>query len=930
MEFYSSMRGMSPEDIAKAVEKEFEGLHYITEKLIRKLAKITDPEEDIANLSHLDISVDGKEHSIPRIGKLLPNLKSLKLNNSYMSGFRDLGTSLTYLRVLWAPRAGISDLDGISALPSLRELYISFNNVSDLTPLAMHERIQVLDLEGNCVEELDQLAQLGTCMELTSLSLSENPIAKIKEYRRVVLKMVSHIEVLDDQPYSNNERQEIMDSDSYDSICEEYNSMNSDKTKDMEIVTEKLRRKGSRDLSMACNNGKKWAQKSSAMKLDQSAKSRGRSNSTGSSFRRFKDSNSGKALTAQPPSPTNNDGRNGDRHMNSSSSDLTHGAEVVFAGNAVRALRRRRNEQDSMSFKGPIKASLMNIDNVKETSRQRPNRCASKSKSSDNKYESKVKDTRLSIMATLDRVMQMEERMNDASISENTKQEVLSELAKWKMDAELIHQRKVKYTKHDKINQSSSNERPHTARGVSREYKREGIDSHSMRPRTSPGLNRSTSVSNIGNNGRKRGNSSGKSSKNIGSSSARSLSDSEYNSPDELENSGNGTYDNNSGRNRSIVPGSPEWRRMRERKSRHDAYLKDSLGKKVKKAFRRKRKKERQRNAASCQDSEERNQVSRQFSKHSPNKNDVTVTPERQRIGTISKGPSSSGKKKRQPGEVLGILVDVKDDRREGKMPKTMKHKKGDLEDGAGSIATQRANIIKNSTAAEDTPDTTWRHERAKRKQQKKMELQIMQIESNKKSADEVLDTSTGSEMDIDLQIEEMNSRIQDMEAWGHSLGWKSPPSPTQMITKHSEYHVDDAVDADNGGKNKVHSPSTGSTVDPNSPKCTDDNDSVHSQDEHGLPVKELENFESKQWASRMTIGPGIERNDDDLVELLKVKPKRVPELRTHDGFQKFFSGMSEKRMRRLLEMAFENLPKNVSRKKIKRRMALMKGFLRK
>ena len=74
-------------------------------------------------------------------------------------------------------------------------------------------------------------------------------------------------------------------------------------------------------------------------------------------------------------------------------------------------------------------------------------RFASKTKSDGQNNEVKGKDTRLSIMATLDRVMQMEERMNDASISETTKQEVLSELAKWKMDAELIHQRKVKYTK---------------------------------------------------------------------------------------------------------------------------------------------------------------------------------------------------------------------------------------------------------------------------------------------------------------------------------------------------------------------------------------------------------------------------------------------------------------------------------------------------
>ena len=34
-----------------------------------------------------------------------------------------------------------------------------------------------------------------------------------------------------------------MDSDSYDCICAEYNSMNSDRAKDMELVTEKLRRK---------------------------------------------------------------------------------------------------------------------------------------------------------------------------------------------------------------------------------------------------------------------------------------------------------------------------------------------------------------------------------------------------------------------------------------------------------------------------------------------------------------------------------------------------------------------------------------------------------------------------------------------------------------------------------------------------------------
>ena len=186
------------------------------------------------------------------------------------------------------------------------------------------------------------------------------------------------------------------------------------------------------------------------------------------------------------------------------------------------------------------------------------------------------------------------------------------------MDAELIHQRKVKYTK--KVNQSSFNERPHTARGVSKEYKRESTDSHCMRPSTSPGLSRSTSVSYIGKNGQKRGYASGKSSKKNTSSGGRSVSDSEYNSPDDLENSGNGTYDDTSGRSRSIIPGSPEWRRMRERKSRHDAYLKGSREKKAKRADRRKRKKERQRNAETYQESEELYQVSKNWAKYSSKK----------------------------------------------------------------------------------------------------------------------------------------------------------------------------------------------------------------------------------------------------------------------------------------------------------------------
>jgi Leucine-rich repeat (LRR) protein len=44
-------------------------------------------------------------------------------------------------------------LSGINAFPQLKELYVSFNSISDLSPLYFHECIEVLDLEGNEVEE---------------------------------------------------------------------------------------------------------------------------------------------------------------------------------------------------------------------------------------------------------------------------------------------------------------------------------------------------------------------------------------------------------------------------------------------------------------------------------------------------------------------------------------------------------------------------------------------------------------------------------------------------------------------------------------------------------------------------------------------------------------------------------------------------------
>lgn len=52
-----------------------------------------------------------------------------------------------------------------------QELYVSYDDISDLSPL---EQLEVLDLEGNSVEGLGQLRYLQLCPRLATLTLQGN------------------------------------------------------------------------------------------------------------------------------------------------------------------------------------------------------------------------------------------------------------------------------------------------------------------------------------------------------------------------------------------------------------------------------------------------------------------------------------------------------------------------------------------------------------------------------------------------------------------------------------------------------------------------------------------------------------------------------------------------------------------------------------
>ncbi len=77
----------------------------------------------------------------------VPNLSQLRLIASVVPCVRDMGTSLDHLTILWMPRCRLKDLDGLPALASLKELYLAFNQISDVCLVSMLSSLETLDIE---------------------------------------------------------------------------------------------------------------------------------------------------------------------------------------------------------------------------------------------------------------------------------------------------------------------------------------------------------------------------------------------------------------------------------------------------------------------------------------------------------------------------------------------------------------------------------------------------------------------------------------------------------------------------------------------------------------------------------------------------------------------------------------------------------------
>ncbi|KAI5626869.1 leucine-rich repeat-containing protein 56, partial [Silurus asotus] len=312
---------------------------YLSPEKLRTLSGY----EDLQQVTSLEMCVDTRQTILGNLGVHLPNLVQLKMNNSLILSVRDLGITLSHLQVLSLVRCGLTDLEGLPSLSLLKELYVAYNNVSDLSQVCMLEQLELVDLEGNNVDDLVQVQYLGLCGKLKTLTLEGNPVCtcprpgalQVSEYsyRSAVRKLIPQLQVLDDVPAEE-------EAPNCSSAMMEW-ALLKESIKDTPSFAD-----GANDcleLMGVCD-----------LPRPSSAQRPGSSMGYNSPFSRPSTARPSSSSVSSRPSSADSDADIPDHEA----SDLTHGVgRILFCGNPLQAIRARRQKiklQDPSSHSRPF------------------------------------------------------------------------------------------------------------------------------------------------------------------------------------------------------------------------------------------------------------------------------------------------------------------------------------------------------------------------------------------------------------------------------------------------------------------------------------------------------------------------------------------------------------------------------------------------
>ncbi|XP_058938569.1 leucine-rich repeat-containing protein 23 [Kogia breviceps] len=170
--------------------------------------QITDTE----GISHPRLaSLDLKGNHIRMVTGLDPqklvSLHTLELRGNQLDSTQ--GIKLPKLKSLFLAQNLLKKVEGLENLSNLTTLHLRDNQIETLSGFSKEMKsLQYLNLRGNVVADLGELAKLRDLPKLRALVLMDNPCTDKSDYRQEALVQMAHLERLDKDFFEEEERAE--------------------------------------------------------------------------------------------------------------------------------------------------------------------------------------------------------------------------------------------------------------------------------------------------------------------------------------------------------------------------------------------------------------------------------------------------------------------------------------------------------------------------------------------------------------------------------------------------------------------------------------------------------------------------------------------------------------------------------------------------
>ncbi|XP_060618585.1 leucine-rich repeat-containing protein 23 isoform X1 [Anolis sagrei] len=162
-----------------------------------RLASLNLKGNEIENVTGLDPEILSNLHTVELRGN---NLKSTT------------GLDLPKLKNLYLAQNSITQLEGLTELGQLTTLHLRDNQLETLDGFSEDMKsLQYLNLRGNAISQMQELAKLLVLPMLRALVLLDNPCSEEGDYRIEVLVQLPRLERLDKDFFEEDERAEAED-----------------------------------------------------------------------------------------------------------------------------------------------------------------------------------------------------------------------------------------------------------------------------------------------------------------------------------------------------------------------------------------------------------------------------------------------------------------------------------------------------------------------------------------------------------------------------------------------------------------------------------------------------------------------------------------------------------------------------------------------